>query len=112
MLSRKAEAMPSNQATIKSSATQSDLTYAEAFEVARIIQNYVASVGPQVSLETIRQTPRSAESKNAFKYKVGVFVTKAARATGEIILIALVIFGRGSVHHEGRLPLTTGLTRH
>jgi hypothetical protein len=92
-LSCKAESRLSNQSARKAAATQYDLTYDQAFEIATKIQQYIASAGSDVSLAAIREFLQKAESQSTFRYKVGVLATKAACATGAVILIALVISG-------------------
>lgn len=92
IVSCKAEAMLSNQAAPRVAATQHDLTYAQAFEIAEKVQKYVASAGAHVSLEMVRQALQSAESRSRFTYNMGILVRPAVFASGAIV-IALVISG-------------------
>ncbi len=93
IVSCKAEAMLSNQTGPKAAATRDDLTYAQAFEIAKTVQKYLASAGPRVSVEMVRRALQSAESKSAFKYNTGTIVGRASFATAGTIVIALVISG-------------------
>jgi hypothetical protein len=93
IVSCKAEAMLSNEAAPKAAATRNDLTYAQAFEIAKTIQRYLASAGPRVSLQMVRQALQSAESEIAFEYNVRTIVKQVAFATGATIVIAIVISG-------------------
>jgi hypothetical protein len=93
IVSCSAKAMLSNQAAHKAAATQDDLTYPQAFEIAKAIQEYLASAGPQVSLEMVRQALQRAESKSAFNYRMGIFVRQVAVLGGVTMVIALVISG-------------------
>lgn len=93
IVSCKAEAMLSNQAASQAAATRDDLTYATAFEIAKHIENYVASAGPEISLQMVRKALQSAESDSAFKYNVRTVVKQMAFATGVTIVIYLVVSG-------------------
>jgi hypothetical protein len=91
LLSCKAESRLSNQSAKKAAATQYELTYAQAFDIATKVQQFIASAGSDISLGAIRDFLQGSEAQSSVRYKVGVFATKAVCAAGAIIVIALVI---------------------
>jgi hypothetical protein len=71
--------------------TRRELTYPEAFQIAKSIQTYIESMPAGLSLDAVKQRLESAETNAEFKYQVKYFVMKAACAGGTAILVALFI---------------------
>lgn len=71
--------------------TRRDLTYPEAFQIAKNIETYITSLPAGLSLDDVKHRLQSAETKIGVNYRVKYFVMKAACAGGTAIVVALLI---------------------
>jgi len=71
--------------------TSRELTYPEAFEIAKSIQTYIKGVPDGLSLQAVKRQLEDTEANIGFKYKVKYFLMKAACAGGTVIVVALLI---------------------
>jgi hypothetical protein len=71
--------------------TRRELTYPEAFQIAKNIQTYIQDLPSGLSLDSVKQRLESSEANIGFEYQVKYFVMKAACAGGAAIVVALFI---------------------
>lgn len=68
-----------------------ELTYPEAFQIAKSIETYIASIPAGLSLDAVKQRLESTETNIGVKYQVKYFLMQAACFGGTAIVVALLI---------------------
>lgn len=68
-----------------------ELTYPEAFQIAKNIETYIAGIPAGLSLDAVKQRLESTETNIGVKYQVKYFLMKAACFGGTVIVVALLI---------------------
>jgi hypothetical protein len=68
-----------------------ELTYPEAFQIAKSIETYIAGVPAGLSLDAVKLRLGNTEATVGAKYQVKYFLMKAACAGGTLIVVALLI---------------------
>jgi hypothetical protein len=68
-----------------------ELTYPEAFQIAKNIETYIAGIPAGLSVNAVKQRLESAESSIGVKYQVKYFLMQAACTAGTLIVVALII---------------------
>ena len=68
-----------------------ELTYPEAFQIAKNIETFIAAIPAGLSLDAVKQRLESTESSMGLKYQVKYFLMKAACTGGTLIVVALLI---------------------
>ena len=68
-----------------------DLTYPEAFQIAKSIETYIAGIPAGLSLDAVKQRLESTEASIGVRYQVKYFLMKAACFGGTAIAVALLI---------------------
>jgi len=68
-----------------------DLTYPEAFQIARSIETYIAGIPAGLSLDAVKRQLETTETNIGTKYQVKYFLMQAACIGGTAIVVALFI---------------------
>jgi hypothetical protein len=90
----------SKQSAEKAAGVSTDLTYAQAFELAARIQNVIEGNKGEISLAAVKTQLQKATSDVQFKHEIGYFIMKAACVGGTLVLVALVISALDPCQHD------------
>lgn len=74
-----------------SAGARRELTYPEAFRIAKSIENQIAAIPVGLSIDGVKQRLESTEASIGVQYQVTYFLMKAACALGAAIVVALFI---------------------